>query len=106
MGSCQCFQGVGRDKALQQALHRDHQKMLFCAGLSGAVEECQVRFAAASQQDAHGADLYTGAQEALRLVAVGLERAVVLGRGRSVESIEAQGLSVADVFYAEVAQLF
>lgn len=97
-----------------QMLHRDHQKVLFCAGLSGAAEECQQRissFSSFSDNRSDGAhseaqqqqqQQAVAAQEALRVLAAGMERAVVSGRGRSVESIEAQGLSVADVFYAEV----
>jgi hypothetical protein len=99
------MQGVGKDKAVSQLLHGDHQKLLFCAGLSGAAEECQLRVATVAH-DAMDADSYDRQQadavEALRIFASGLERAVVVGRGHSVQSIEGQGLSVADVFYAEV----
>lgn len=42
------------------------------------------------------------AQAALKILAQGMERAVVVGRSQSIESVEAQGLSVADVFYSEV----
>lgn len=42
------------------------------------------------------------ALEALAIVAEGIERAVRVGRGLSLEDIDSQGLSVVDMFYAEV----
>lgn len=51
---------------------------------------------------AHRAGAVAGAAEALSVVAQGMERAVRVGRGRSLEEIDSQGLSVADIFYSEV----
>lgn len=45
----------------------------------------------------------SGASEALAVVAQGMERAVRVGRGRSLDEIDSQGLSVADIFYSEVS---
>ena len=98
---------------MKQALLRDHQLLLLSAGLSGALEEAQLRLSSAesnanttfestypSTTSATGA--LNGAAEALTVVAQGMERAVRVGRGRSLEDIDSQGLSVADIFYSEV----
>lgn len=94
---------------MQHVLWRDHQQILLCAGLSGAVEESQLRLFSGSADTLAGTSEQSPAQlaahEALRVVALGLERAVTVGRRLSVESIEAQGLSVADVFYSEVSSM-
>jgi hypothetical protein len=76
-------------------LWRDHQQVLLCAGLSGAVEESQLRLFSGSVDAASDAaeqsPTQLAAKEALRVVALGMERAVTAGRKQSVESIEAQG---------------
>lgn len=92
---------------MRHALLRDHQLLLLSAGLSGALEEAQLRLSSA---DAPSADApagatrsaVSGASEALAVVAQGMERAVRVGRGRSLDEIDSQGLSVADIFYSEV----
>lgn len=83
-------------------MSRDHQTLLLCAGLSGAVEEAQLRFANRAPEGEAGSDAQQVALEALAVVAAGIERAVRMGRGLSLEEIDSQGLSVVDMFYAEV----
>ena len=121
------IQGTGGLEAVQKTLLKHHQQILLCAGLSGAAEESQHRVSgisgmsgmsgmsgisgvsgmSGSSDNAAPAGSFTAVdatQEGLRIVGTGMERAVVMGRKLSVESIEAQGLSVADIFYAEVGQ--
>jgi len=106
--------GTGGLEAVQKTLLKHHQQILLCAGLSGAAEESQHRISgmsgmSGSSDSAAPAGSFTAVdatQEALRIVGTGMERAVVMGRKLSVESIEAQGLSVADIFYAEAKYVY
>ncbi len=107
---------------MKQALLRDHQLLLLSAGLSGALEEAQLRLSSAESNTnvnttgdssypstasaSASAGVLGGAAEALAVVAQGMERAVRVGRGRSLEDIDSQGLSVADIFYSEVCFIF
>ena len=103
---------------MKQALLRDHQLLLLSAGLSGALEEAQLRLSSAESNASTTSESTTyptttsatgalnGAVEALTVVAQGMERAVRVGRGRSLEDIDSQGLSVADIFYSEVELSF
>lgn len=84
-------------------LYRDHQQLLLSAGLAGAVEESQLRLSNSfSEGSSSTATSTTPQQEALRLIALGMEDALTQARGVSLSAIEAQGLSAADVFHSEV----
>lgn len=68
------------------------------------MEEAQLRYSSGSgpEDPAGTSSTQRVALEALAIVAQGIERAVRVGRGLSLEEIDSQGLSVVDMFYAEV----
>ena len=110
---CDSQDAISLDE-VKESLLRDHQLLVLCAGLSGSVEEAQLRLSnsstaaaiggggAAGMGDADIAPGTTALAQALQVISGGIETAVRIGRGLSLEEIDSQGLSVADKFYSEV----
>jgi hypothetical protein len=111
---------------VQRALLVNHQLMLLSAGLSGAVEEAQLRVSSISNGSSDAAAHSTvrgmmdaqqqeedlaqqqdqsrlqSSLDALQIVSDGIERAVRQDRRISLDEIDSLGLSVVDAFYSEV----
>ena len=89
---------------VRRVVDTDHQLLLLCAGLASAVEEAQLRLSSqGSGDDARGKSDLAGCEEALRVVARGMEVSARRVGGARVDEMVGKGVSMAEIFFAQVS---